>query len=94
MKGTATEKIEGGKLITVKIDYDNTINTIQILGDFFIHPEESIEMIEKSFLNKSIEEPRETTKDRVNRIVEENDIQLIGVTPEAIVDIVRRAVGK
>ena len=43
MHGEATEKVPGGKLLRIKVDYEDKINTVVITGDFFAHPEECIQ---------------------------------------------------
>lgn len=94
MKGKATEKIPGGKLITVKVEYEDVIKHIQILGDFFIHPEESLQLIENSFLETPADEDREKIIERINNIVEENQIEFVGITSETITDVVKKAMGE
>ena len=47
MIGMASKKVLNGKLVTVLIDYHDMIRKIRISGDFFIHPEESINEIEE-----------------------------------------------
>ena len=41
------EKVEGGKLLVIKVDFGDKIEKVDITGDFFAHPEESIKEIEK-----------------------------------------------
>ena len=51
-------KVQGGKLLKVKLSQENgLISEISITGDFFIHPEESIEELEESLIG------RETTSE-------------------------------
>lgn len=45
---TIDYKIPEGKMLKIKVEFDgNVIRTISILGDFFLHPESTIEEIEK-----------------------------------------------
>ena len=48
MQGVHTEKVEGGKLVRVKVEYnpeDKLIEDVQVHDDFFIYPEEFIDDI-------------------------------------------------
>ncbi len=46
----ASMKVREGKLVKVEVEYDEVIRKIKITGDFFLHPEEILEKIEKSTL--------------------------------------------
>jgi len=79
-------KVEGGKLIRISYDFDKVIKKINIYGDFFIHPEDSIFEIEKSLENKKIEEITKT----ISELIEQNNIQIIGFKPEDIQQIIKK----
>ena len=51
MKGTASRKIPGGKMVKVSVEYGYVLENVKITGDFFLHPEESIEDIERAVLS-------------------------------------------
>lgn len=47
--GKATYKVKGGKMIKIQLALENKkIKDLKITGDFFLHPEETIEEIEKN----------------------------------------------
>ena len=49
MIGESILKVPNGKLIRVSVDFESSrILSANITGDFFIHPEETIESIEES----------------------------------------------
>ncbi len=92
MEGKAVVKVEGGKLLKVKLNYkQGTIKKIRITGDFFLHPEECIEHIEIALIDVPLNKDR--ILEAVNYAVEENEITMIGITPEAIVDAILEAAG-
>lgn len=91
MKGSAKQKVPGGKLLSVKIEYNDEIESVQILGDFFLHPEESLGKIEDSIKKIKTSESAEKIAERVRKIVTEEGIEMIGVTPEAIGNVVKLA---
>ena len=45
--GTATRKIPGGKMVRVETTFDKKIESVKITGDFFLHPEETLDLIVK-----------------------------------------------
>ena len=94
MQKTAKYKIPGGKLVEVKVECQAEIENVEILGDFFIHPEESIQKIEESLLGLDVKEDEETIANLIERVVTKNNIEMIGVTPEGIAHAIVMAVVK
>lgn len=91
MHGVSTEKVAGGKLLRVKVDYDDVITRASITGDFFLHPEESIEKIESALFGLNVSDSEEKITDIINEVIKENDIELIGVDAEAIARNIKAA---
>ena len=92
MHGEALEKVEGGKLLRIKAEFDDAIRKVMINGDFFAHPEESISEIEK-LINGSdsgFEEGEMAAK--IRELVEKRGYELIGINPEAIARVLKNAV--
>ncbi|MEM2699198.1 MAG: lipoate protein ligase C-terminal domain-containing protein [Candidatus Bathyarchaeia archaeon] len=88
----AEHKVEGGKLIKVQLEReDNKIKAIKITGDFFMHPEELIDELEKSLIGCSIEESAIT--EIIKRFIEEKGVILLGVAPEDFAKCIVRAGG-
>jgi lipoate-protein ligase A len=84
-------KVPNGKLIRVKADVKADVENnllllrdVKITGDFFLHPEESIEKIENSLKGKKLE--REGLEKTIRRVVEEEDIKMLGVSEKDFVD--------
>ena len=48
MHDFVSKKIPNGKLLKLRVDFGKKINSITISGDFFIHPEEGIDLIEEA----------------------------------------------
>jgi lipoate---protein ligase len=87
-------KPKDGKLIRLDIDVDeNIIKDIKITGDFFIHPEYSIENIEDLLKGKNLKLGDETLSELKN-YVKENNIKMIGITIDDIKCIIDMAVDK
>ncbi len=65
------------KLLRLKFELDyNIINDIKICGDFFIHPEEKIVLIEEALIGIKINEVKKIVDDIILR----ENIQIIGFT--------------
>ncbi len=71
-------KVPGGKMLRLKLELDgHLIKSIQISGDFFIHPEPAISDIEKFLENKDV---REVGK-QLSFFINQHQIKLIGFSP-------------
>lgn len=87
MQGVHTEKAPGGKLLRIKVDFNQEggiIEDVQMHGDFFIHPEDFIDDIEQLLVNLDQKDTEESIAAALNRLVEDEGAELVGVTPEAI----------
>jgi lipoate-protein ligase A len=83
--GNCTYKVPNGKLIKVTVEHDEgRIIKVQIRGDFFIHPEESIDDLELAL--KGIEFNRKSATEIVSDFFVGGDIIAFGITPQALVD--------
>lgn len=95
MQAQSEEKVPGGKLLRVKVELNNSkskILKIQITGDFFIHPEEKLKIIEAVLSNKKTDISEKQLNDIISNTIMKNDINLIGIDSEAIARNVRRAI--
>ena len=56
-------KIPNGKLVRVEVDFtDKIISHIKITGDFFVHPEDALLILEKNLVGSNIDGIKETVK--------------------------------
>ncbi len=94
----ATQKIAGGKLLRVTIESTgeghfekNRIQAIHITGDFFLHPEDVLPIIENAFVGLPLS-PSETTQESfiencseiIQEILDAKKAVFVGVSPLAI----------
>ncbi|MCL5239160.1 MAG: biotin--protein ligase [Candidatus Marsarchaeota archaeon] len=91
MKSFAEQKVVGGKLVSVKLEYGRKIKSIQILGDFFLHPEEALPRIEKALVGTSPRAKKDEISGKIAKVLAMNNAELIGVTPDAIAETIRMA---
>jgi len=93
MKYQVTKKIEGGKLITLKIETDNgTIKDIKIYGDFFLHPEESITHIENNLKGLSADSSLQTFTHEIETALAQKRAAFLGITPQQIAETISQTV--
>ena len=80
--GKAIYKVKGGKMIKIQLALENEkiIRDLRITGDFFLHPEETIEDLEKALRGCSL------SKEELVRIIKETltskGAVLLGASPE------------
>ena len=79
--GKAIYKVKGGKMIKIQLALENKkIKDLRITGDFFLHPEETIEDVEKALRGCSL------SKEEIVRIIKETltskGAVLLGASPE------------
>ena len=89
MQAKSIYKVPNGKLIKIFLEYNsesNTITSIQISGDFFAYPEESIHQLEEQLKGKPIE--KNGLYEIINSFVKENNVEFIGLNPESLTDAV------
>jgi hypothetical protein len=76
-------KIPGGKLVKIKLNISSDrIKEIKVLGDFFLHPEETLLKIEEALIGLTADES--SIEDTIERILAETDATLIGATASDI----------
>jgi hypothetical protein len=93
MKGKSALKVPGGKLVKVEVEFSqNKIQQIKIMGDFFLHPEEGIKKIEESLPGKTLK--KDLLAHTIQKTLNENTLQLIGVEPNDIAEAVVLAAQK
>ncbi len=91
MINKASEKIAGGKLVRVEVDFSDKIDFIKITGDFFMHPETAIEDIEDALLDTSATADENEIKGKIDVILNEDNVTLYGVTSADIARVLKTA---
>ena len=77
--------------MSVKVTYWDSIDSVKILGDFFIYPEESISDMEGSLIGTSTKASEQEMASRLQAFVDGRGIILVGVTAEAIAQALKMA---
>lgn len=87
MNSKSVYKVPNGKLLKINLDYDektNNIENVRITGDFFAYPEEAIEKIEEELKSTKLE--RRTLVEKIQSIINENEIEFIGLDAEGLTE--------
>ncbi len=85
--GHCTHKVPYGKLLKVTVEFsDDTLKKVQINGDFFIYPEESLDELEIALVDK--EYSRSAIGDIVGAFFGRTGVVAFGITPKAVVDAI------
>ncbi len=87
----ASQKVKEGKLVKVEVECDGFIKKIKITGDFFLHPEDVLEMIERSVLGLRKDAGTEEIASRIHERAKANDAQMMGISPESLALVIREA---
>ena len=91
MRTVVTEKVTGGKLVRIKVEFTDSIRTLQISGDFFLHPEETLEALEKALVGIPVSTPLPALEEHIATIVRMHKAEMLGITPGALAHAIRSA---
>ncbi|MDH4215045.1 MAG: hypothetical protein OEV85_14105 [Candidatus Thorarchaeota archaeon] len=87
---TIDYKIPQGKMLKIKVKFEGRIiESICILGDFFLHPESTIEDIEQGI--KGCEVNIELISSKIQKILDRSNAVLIGASAIDIAKAIERA---
>ncbi len=87
----AKQKVKEGKLVKVEVEYDETIKKLNITGDFFLHPEDVLDEIEKSMIGLEKDVSIDTLVFKIHEITGNYDARMVGISPESLALIIREA---
>lgn len=86
----ATLKAPGEKLIRIRLELEaHEVREAAISGDFFIHPEESVSILEEALLGRP--GTQEKLLKRLQDAVELGGLELVGISAESIASCALKA---
>jgi lipoate-protein ligase A len=96
------EKIAGGKLVCIEVwstdrsegQMPGTADRVRISGDFFLHPEDSLEELESSLVGLALDSKESEIESRISKCMAKRGSSLIGVSPKDIARIFVKAVSR
>ena len=95
MRGLASEKVSGGKLVRLELEHDGSrIKRVKITGDFFMHPEDGLAEIESALAGIGINSDESAFTSRISEVVSSSSIQLVGFSAETLASLAKRAIAE
>jgi|YNPNPStandDraft_1061719.scaffolds.fasta_scaffold00148_4 lipoate-protein ligase A len=88
----AIKKVPGGKLVRVDITYSERLERVKITGDFFLHPEDVLIIIEDALTGAQLPLDKSSLIEKVQSILEREKAVLVGFSPQDLIDILEEAV--
>ena len=85
MKSNSVTK-KFGKLLRIDASFGDKIETIKITGDFFIHPEDTLDQIVDFLTGISVPLDEDFLAKELNFIIDGNEAQLIGISVDNIIE--------
>lgn len=83
MDKVSQRKVKGGKFVKVKVSSDGGyITDVKITGDFFAHPEDAFEQVEKELKGMPVDRVRATVESALGGIV------LVGLSKEDLIEMI------
>jgi lipoate-protein ligase A len=80
---SVSRKVKGGKLVKVTVRSEGgRIAEVRITGDFFAHPEEGLEQVERELRGATVSEVRKTVESATGGVT------LVGLKREDIIEMV------
>lgn len=87
----AIYKVPNGKLLKIFLeDADGKIVSIKITGDFFMHPEENIEDLERALVGAQLDE--KNLNEKINEFLNLNPTTFFGLDTESLVKTILSAI--
>ncbi len=87
---TIDYKIPEGKMLKIKVKFEGqVIESLHILGDFFLHPESTIEEIENGITGCEVN--IELISSEIQKVLDTSNAVLIGASPVDIAKAIVRA---
>jgi lipoate-protein ligase A len=88
----SSQKVKEGKIVKVVVELDDVIKKLKITGDFFLHPEDVLDDIEKSIVGLKKDVEFDTIVLKIHNIAKARDAQMIGISPESVASVIIEAI--
>jgi lipoate-protein ligase A len=92
LQGFAERKVVNGKMIQATVSFQQSIRAVRFSGDFFLHPEEILEAIERVFFGLPVGFDSVETVHTIQQLLEKNKAELVGIAPTDLVAVVQEAI--
>jgi len=85
------KKIPGGKLLRISIEAEQAIRRVAITGDFFLHPEEALPVVENSLINLPVNSAKKQFEQAIDVALSYQKATFYGLTVSDLADTVLSA---
>lgn len=93
MHAQLTHKTPGGKLVRLQIEYSHfDVEKVKIMGDFFLHPEESIGDLESALIHFSRDISVERLMQKMDAALAIRSAQLVGIDTRTLATLICTAI--
>ena len=87
----SSQKVKEGKIVKVEVEFDDFIEKLKITGDFFLHPEDVLDDIEKNMVGLKKDIEFDILVFKIHTVAEARDAQMIGISPESVASVIMEA---
>jgi len=74
----------------MEVDADEKVNSVRLTGDFFLHPEEALEEIERTLAGLGTKEEEKVIKEKIDALIRSKNIQMVGFSSEDIARLLKK----
>ena len=74
----------------MEVDFEETVRSVKITGDFFLHPETGIQALENVLIGVGRREDESMIRNRIETLVRGRGIEMIGFSPEDVSQLLKR----
>ena len=78
-------------MLRVKLQGETKIDSLQINGDFFLHPEESLQKIETALLGLPLNSEGQVFSQKIQEALDKEKAAFIGITADDIAQTMKEA---
>lgn len=75
-----------GKMLRLDVTYAEHIESLKITGDFFLHPEETLDQIVTELTGVAVPIQKDVLIRKTKYILDSNEAEMIGITVEDIIN--------
>lgn len=80
-----------GKLLRLDVTYLDRVESLKITGDFFLHPEETLDQIVSELTGVTVPIQKDILLRKTRYILESHEAEMIGITLEDIINTLEEA---
>lgn len=80
-----------GKMLRLDVTYTDRIESLKITGDFFLHPEETLDQIVSELTGVDVPIQKDLLIRKTRYILDSNEAEMIGITVEDVINTLEEA---